>query len=154
MIRRELLVPVSPARLWEELTEPEAVRAWFGGEVEWELRPGGRLRVVEDDGTVRHGRVTTVAPERELRFQWWPGERHTRRLDAATASRTEGGWRALDDVGRPPGRHLGCHRARLRRADGLSPTGRWRTRTSTSSSPPWPTPPAAGSSTSSRAPAR
>lgn len=74
MIRRELLVPVSPARLWEELTEPEAVRAWFGGEVEWELRPGGRVRVVEDDGSVRNGRVTTVAPERELRFQWWPEE--------------------------------------------------------------------------------
>ena len=74
MIRRELLVPVSPARLWEELTDPDAVRSWFGGEVEWDLRPGGRVRVVEDDGTVRHGRVTTVAPERELRFRWWPEE--------------------------------------------------------------------------------
>ena len=74
MIRRELLVPVSPARLWEELTDPDAVRSWFGAEVEWDLRPGGEARFVEDDGTVRHGRVATVAPERELRFRWWPDE--------------------------------------------------------------------------------
>ena len=72
MVEREVLLPVSPQQAWEALTEPELVGGWFGAQVVWELAPGGAARFVDDDGSVRGGRVDTVAPGRELRFRWWP----------------------------------------------------------------------------------
>jgi uncharacterized protein YndB with AHSA1/START domain len=58
--------------LWEALTDPEQLSGWFGADVEWDLRPGGRARFQESDGAKRHGRVDEVRAERHLRFTWWP----------------------------------------------------------------------------------
>ena len=74
MIRRQIVMPVSPERLWDALTEPGQLAKWFGADVEWELREGGSARFRRDDGTERAGRVEAVRPGRHLRFRWWPAE--------------------------------------------------------------------------------
>ncbi len=74
MLVREVVIPVSADQLWDALTEPEAVAAWFGSQVEWDLRPGGPARFLEDDGTRRGGVIVEVLPGRHLSFRWWPEE--------------------------------------------------------------------------------
>jgi uncharacterized protein YndB with AHSA1/START domain len=71
MIRRQVVMPVTPERLWEALTDPEQVAGWFGGHLEWELEEGGRAWFRGDDGTERAGKVEVVRPRRHLRFRWW-----------------------------------------------------------------------------------
>ncbi len=71
MVVREVVIPTSPEKLWDALTAPDRVAAWFGSQVEWDLRPGGRARFADDDGTVRHGVVEAVRPGRHLSFRWW-----------------------------------------------------------------------------------
>jgi uncharacterized protein YndB with AHSA1/START domain len=72
MIRRQIVMPVSPERLWDALTDPDQVSGWFGAHVEWRLEEGGPARFVTDDGRERDGRVEAVRPGRHLRFRWWP----------------------------------------------------------------------------------
>jgi uncharacterized protein YndB with AHSA1/START domain len=72
MIRRQMVVPVTPERLWVALTDPDQVAGWFGARVEWELREGAPARFWSDDGSERQGWVVTVRPGRHLRFRWWP----------------------------------------------------------------------------------
>jgi uncharacterized protein YndB with AHSA1/START domain len=72
MIRRQLVIPASPGRVWEALTDPGLLRGWFEGEFEWDLREGSPLRFRGDDGGSREGRVGEVRPQRRLRFVWWP----------------------------------------------------------------------------------
>ena len=74
MIRRQIVMPVSPERLWDALTEPGQLAKWFGADVQWDLREGGSARFRRDDGTERAGRVEAVRPGRHLRFRWWPAE--------------------------------------------------------------------------------
>jgi uncharacterized protein YndB with AHSA1/START domain len=70
VIRRQVVMPVTPERLWQALTDPEQVAGWFGGHLEWELKEGGRAWFQGDDGTERVGRVEAVRPGRHLRFRW------------------------------------------------------------------------------------
>ena len=72
MLQREVVFPVTPDRLWEALTEPDSLAGWFGAEVEWDLRPGGRARFASTDEGDREGLVDDVSPGRHLRFRWWP----------------------------------------------------------------------------------
>jgi uncharacterized protein YndB with AHSA1/START domain len=72
MIRRQVVVPVSPERLWEALTDPDQVAGWFGGRVEWDLQEGGTASFRGDDGNERLGRIESIRPGRHLRFVWWP----------------------------------------------------------------------------------
>lgn len=74
MIRRQVVMPVSPERLWEALTEPDRIAAWFGGRVEWELAEGASIRFRGDDGDERAGVIEAVRPGRHLRFRWWPAD--------------------------------------------------------------------------------
>jgi uncharacterized protein YndB with AHSA1/START domain len=72
MLERQVFIPADPQHVWETLTDPDALSTWFGAEVDWDLNPGGRARFLEDDGTVREGRVEVVIPHQHLRFSWWP----------------------------------------------------------------------------------
>jgi uncharacterized protein YndB with AHSA1/START domain len=72
MLVRQIVVPATTDQLWNALTEPESVSAWFGSRVEWDLIPGGRARFVDDDGTIRCGVVDRLLPGRHLSFRWWP----------------------------------------------------------------------------------
>ncbi len=71
-VRREVVLPATPDEVWEAITLPEALRDWFGAEVDWDVQPGapGQFRV--DDGTVREARVAQVDPGHHLAFTWWP----------------------------------------------------------------------------------
>ena len=71
MLERQVVIPASPEELWVALTDPREVAQWFGSEVDWELRPGGRARFTESDGSVRRGQVESVSPGRRLSFRWW-----------------------------------------------------------------------------------
>jgi uncharacterized protein YndB with AHSA1/START domain len=71
MLVRQVVIPADAQELWDALTEPDVVAAWFGAQVEWDLRPGGPARFLDDDGTVRHGVVESVLPGRHLSFRWW-----------------------------------------------------------------------------------
>src|ERR1700760_4548622 len=75
MIRRQVVMPVTPERLWAALTDPEQMTGWCGARVEWQLEPGSPARFHGDDGHDRAGRVEVVRPGRHLRFRWWPGPR-------------------------------------------------------------------------------
>lgn len=72
MLERQVVIPASPERLWNALTDPASLAAWFGADVEWDLRPGGDARFSEEDGSQRRGVIDAVAPGRSLSFRWWP----------------------------------------------------------------------------------
>ena len=72
MIERTVVLPVEPDELWEALTDPEEVAVWFGGDVVWELEPGGRVHALDDEGDEREGCVEEIETGRRLRFSWWP----------------------------------------------------------------------------------
>jgi uncharacterized protein YndB with AHSA1/START domain len=74
MVKRQVVVPVPRQQVWAALTEPAHIGAWFGAEVQWDLRPGGAARFSAVDGSERAGVVEAVDDEAELRFRWWPVE--------------------------------------------------------------------------------
>lgn len=71
VFHRQIAFPVEVDRLWEVLTDPDSMATWFGSTTEWELVPGGEIRVADEDGC-RVGRVESVAAPHQLCFQWWP----------------------------------------------------------------------------------
>jgi uncharacterized protein YndB with AHSA1/START domain len=72
VFRRQIAFPVDVDRLWELLTDPSSVATWFGSAVDWDLAPGGEIRFADGDEGGRRGRVESVDPPHQLRFQWWP----------------------------------------------------------------------------------
>jgi uncharacterized protein YndB with AHSA1/START domain len=77
VFRRQIAFPVDVDRLWELLTNPSSVATWFGSTLEWELAPGGEIRFPDGEDGARTGRIESVTPPRQLRFQWWPDDRDT-----------------------------------------------------------------------------
>ncbi len=71
MIRRQVVLPVAPDRLWEALTDPDQASGWLGGRMEWEVAEGAQLRFHDDDGSQREGQVDAVRTGRYLRYRWW-----------------------------------------------------------------------------------
>jgi uncharacterized protein YndB with AHSA1/START domain len=72
MVERQVTLPAPRQDVWDALTEPDRVAAWFGGQVEWDLQPGGAARFHDEDGSERAGVIDTVATGQVLRFRWWP----------------------------------------------------------------------------------
>jgi uncharacterized protein YndB with AHSA1/START domain len=75
-VRRSSFINASPARVWEEFTSFEKLKAWFGrGHVllEYEPKLGGRMELTVDlDGEIcpYGGRVIAFEPGRELSATW------------------------------------------------------------------------------------
>ncbi|MGZ6544177.1 MAG: SRPBCC family protein [Actinomycetota bacterium] len=69
-IRREITVAAAPGVVWDALTDPGELAAWFGAEAEVDLRVGGAVRFRWPDGTERRGVVIDVDPPRRLAFRW------------------------------------------------------------------------------------
>jgi uncharacterized protein YndB with AHSA1/START domain len=65
----ELDVPISTA--WRAISDPGELAGWLGSSVELELRPGGRGRIVDDDGAVRELVVTDVRTDERIAWHWW-----------------------------------------------------------------------------------
>lgn len=74
-VAREVVLPVPPGRVWEALSDPEELSAWFGAEASIEVRSRGRARFRWPDGTERLAVVETAEAPRLLVFRWLPFER-------------------------------------------------------------------------------
>ena len=72
MIERTIAVPVGPDELWRTLTDPAEVGWWLGESVDWDFVLGGDVRVLDDEGDERLGRIEEIDEGRRLRFVWWP----------------------------------------------------------------------------------
>ena len=88
VIRRQIVLPADPRRVWRALTDPSVASRWFGGRVDWDLHEGAALRFHDDDGSERVGRIDVVRPERYLRYTWWvqPGTADESGDEEGTAS--------------------------------------------------------------------
>jgi uncharacterized protein YndB with AHSA1/START domain len=69
-IRREVRLPESPGEVWDAVTQPDRLAAWFGADAELELRPGGPVRFRWNDGTQRRGLIEAIDPPQRLVFRW------------------------------------------------------------------------------------
>jgi uncharacterized protein YndB with AHSA1/START domain len=73
-IEREVILPVSPARVWQALTQADQLGAWFGTHASIDLRPGGEVVFTWDGSTgprgTTRGLIETVEPLRRLAFRW------------------------------------------------------------------------------------
>jgi uncharacterized protein YndB with AHSA1/START domain len=67
-------LPQPPETVWQALTEPAHVAAWWGDYVELDARPGGRLleRWADDDGTekITEGEVLAAVAPARLEMSW------------------------------------------------------------------------------------
>jgi uncharacterized protein YndB with AHSA1/START domain len=72
-VEREIVVPESPAEVWEALTEPERLEEWFASEVELDARPGGEGVFRWGDGDERHAVVRELEQDKRLVLDWDDG---------------------------------------------------------------------------------
>jgi uncharacterized protein YndB with AHSA1/START domain len=72
-VEREIVVPESPAEVWEALTESERLEEWFASEVELDPRPGGEGVFRWGDGDERHAVVRELEEEERLVLDWDDG---------------------------------------------------------------------------------
>jgi uncharacterized protein YndB with AHSA1/START domain len=56
---------------WTALSDPDELAQWLGTSVDLDVQPGGRGRVVDDDGTVREVLVTAVDERHGIAWHWW-----------------------------------------------------------------------------------
>jgi uncharacterized protein YndB with AHSA1/START domain len=56
--------------VWEALTDPQELAAWFGADGTIDPRSGGAVRFRWPDGTERRGLVIELVPPRRLAFRW------------------------------------------------------------------------------------
>ena len=69
-VTREILLEASRDEVWEAITRPERLATWFGGEIDLDPVPRGRVEHRAPDGSRRSGRVVSV--DRPLRLVlWW-----------------------------------------------------------------------------------
>jgi uncharacterized protein YndB with AHSA1/START domain len=71
-VERRIELAAPPAAVWEAVTDSRQLSAWFGADVDLELRAGGPARFRGHDGSHRHGLVEEVDEGRRLVFRWWP----------------------------------------------------------------------------------
>ena len=69
-VEREITVPVAPEEAWGLVTERRHLERWLAPEVDIDLRDGGDVRVVGDDGVERTGTVELIDAPSRLRFTW------------------------------------------------------------------------------------
>ncbi len=69
-ISREVTVAAPPATVWEALTDPAELVAWFGADAEVDLRVGGAIRFRWPDGSERRGLMIELDPPHRLAFRW------------------------------------------------------------------------------------
>ena len=71
-VQREVVLPAGRDDVWDAITRPERLAEWFGGEVEIDPAPRGRVVHRSPDGTVRAGFVLSADRPFRLTFWWCP----------------------------------------------------------------------------------
>jgi|SRR5579884_279051 len=69
-IEREIVLPASPAEVWEALTDPGRLEEWFATDVELDPSPGGEGVFRWGDGEERRAVVREAEPEERLVLDW------------------------------------------------------------------------------------
>jgi uncharacterized protein YndB with AHSA1/START domain len=69
-IKQEIVIEAPPEVVWEFVTDPEHVRAWFGDAAEIDLRPGGDAAFTWESGGRFLARVEKVEPPRFFSYRW------------------------------------------------------------------------------------
>jgi uncharacterized protein YndB with AHSA1/START domain len=69
-IEQEILIEAPPKVVWELVTDPEHVGAWFGDAAEIDLRPGGDAALTWEGHGTYLARVERVEPPRFFSFRW------------------------------------------------------------------------------------
>ena len=69
VVNREVVLPVTRARAWELVTEPEELETWLADDVDFEAEEGAPLRT-EHEGEVREGVVEHVQEAERIVFKW------------------------------------------------------------------------------------
>jgi uncharacterized protein YndB with AHSA1/START domain len=69
-IEREIVIEAPPEVVWELVTDPEHVGAWFGDAAEIDLRPGGDVALTWEGHGTYLARVEKVEPPRFFSFRW------------------------------------------------------------------------------------
>jgi uncharacterized protein YndB with AHSA1/START domain len=74
-VEREVTVAAPPEDVWSAVTDSDEISAWFGAEVDLEVRRGGRGVFRWPDGVERQAVVEEVERLRKLAFRWLPFQR-------------------------------------------------------------------------------
>jgi uncharacterized protein YndB with AHSA1/START domain len=69
-IEQEILIEAPPEVVWELVTDPEHVGAWFGDAAKIDLRPGGDAALTWEGYGTFLARVERVEPPRLFSFRW------------------------------------------------------------------------------------
>jgi uncharacterized protein YndB with AHSA1/START domain len=69
-IEQEIVIEAPPEVVWEFVTDPEHVRAWFGDAAKIDLRPGGDVALTWEGYGTYLARVEKVEPPRFFSFRW------------------------------------------------------------------------------------
>jgi uncharacterized protein YndB with AHSA1/START domain len=74
-VERQVTIAAPPEDVWSAVTDPDEISAWFGAEVDLDVRRGGRGVFRWPDGAERQAVVEEVEPPRRLSFRWLPFQR-------------------------------------------------------------------------------
>ncbi len=69
-VERSVVLPAPPGDVWPALVDGNRLASWFGGRVELDGRPGGRVLLADEDGE-RWGTVEAFDPGRALVLRLW-----------------------------------------------------------------------------------
>jgi uncharacterized protein YndB with AHSA1/START domain len=74
-VNKTINIAAPREKVWAALTDAETIASWMGGEVQSDLRPGGKYVYFEGATT---GRYTVVEKPSRLEYTWrqseWPSE--------------------------------------------------------------------------------
>jgi uncharacterized protein YndB with AHSA1/START domain len=69
-IEKELFINATPERVFQALTEKEALERWFLKKAEVDLRPGGTIQFEWGPGLVNVGKILVLDPPHRLSYTW------------------------------------------------------------------------------------
>lgn len=69
-LRFHRVLPHPPEKVWQVITDPEHLSAWFPQRVEGRIEPGATLRFVSDVAPAWEGRVLVCERPRRLELTW------------------------------------------------------------------------------------
>ena len=69
-VERSVTLPADQDTVWEHLTDGRLLGDWMGSPIEIDPRPGGRIVMTPEDGSIVWGTVEESIPGRRLQWSW------------------------------------------------------------------------------------